>query len=74
MEIEVTDGSRHAHFAPYRLGDPEAPLDDATLGDKFMELSAPALGSVHAARLLDALWRLDDRPLRSLALDKLQVG
>ena len=39
-----------------------------------MELSAPALGSVHAARLLDALWRLDDRPLRSLALDKLQVG
>ncbi|ABF12227.1 MmgE/PrpD family protein [Cupriavidus metallidurans] len=74
VEIEVTDGSRHAHFAPYRLGDPEAPLDDATLGDKFMELSAPALGSVHAARLLDALWRLDDRPLRSLALDKLQMG
>jgi 2-methylcitrate dehydratase PrpD len=22
VEIEMTDGSRHAHFAPYRLGDP----------------------------------------------------
>jgi len=74
VEIEMIDGSRHAHFAPHRLGDPEAPLDDATLAEKFMELSGPVLGTVHAARLLDALWRLDDRPLRTLALDTLHAG
>jgi hypothetical protein len=39
-----------------------------------MELSAPRSAPCTRARLLDALWRLDDRPLRSLALDKLQVG
>ncbi|WP_227460600.1 MmgE/PrpD family protein [Cupriavidus pauculus] len=74
VEIEMADGKRHAHFAPYRLGDPEAPLDDAMLADKFMELAAPALGTVKAAGLLDALWRLDERPVRDLGLHALRAG
>lgn len=74
VEIEMADGSRHAHFAPYRRGDPEAPLDDAMLADKFMELSAPVIGAGPAARLLDALWQLDDRPVRALGLGTLRAG
>lgn len=73
VEIEMTDGARHAYFAPYRKGDPESPLDDATLADKFMELGAPVLGAGPAARLLDALWQLDERPVRALGLDALKA-
>ena len=73
VEIEMADGSRHAHVAPYRLGDPEAPLDDAMLADKFMELGGPVLGTDQAASLLDALWRLDDRPVRDLGLTALRA-
>lgn len=74
VEIEMVDGACHTYFAPYRKGDPEAPLDDATLADKFMELSAPVLGAGPAARLLDALWQLDDRPVRALGLSALKAG
>jgi hypothetical protein len=59
----MADGKRHAHFAPYRLGDPEAPLDDATLATSSWNWPRP-LGTVKAAGLLDALWRLDERPVR----------
>ncbi|MDF3835109.1 MmgE/PrpD family protein [Cupriavidus basilensis] len=74
VEIEMADGSRHAHFAPYRHGDPESPLDDATLADKFMELGGPVLGASPAARLLEALWQLDHRPVRALGLSTLRAG
>jgi 2-methylcitrate dehydratase PrpD len=74
VEIEMADGSRHTHFAPYRRGDPEAPLDDAMLTDKFMELGAPVIGAGPAARLLDALWQLGDRPVRALGLGQLRAG
>ncbi len=59
---------------PYRRGDPEAPLDDAMLTDKFMELGAPVIGAGPAARLLDALWQLGDRPVRALGLGQLRAG
>jgi hypothetical protein len=39
-----------------------------------MELAAPALGTVKAAGLLDALWRLDERPVRDLGLHALRAG
>lgn len=73
VEIEMADGTRHAHFQPYRVGDPEAPLDDAMLTDKFMELGGPVLGHDKAASLLDALWQLDARPVRQLGLGALRA-
>lgn len=73
VAIEMADGRRHEHFAPYRRGDPEAPLDDATLADKFMELAGPVLGTIRAASLLDALWQLDARPVRALGLGALRA-
>jgi 2-methylcitrate dehydratase PrpD len=57
--IETRDGRVLEHHAPTRKGDPDAPLSDAELVDKYRELSAPVLGAGAAETLLDALWRVD---------------
>ncbi|MCP3025073.1 MmgE/PrpD family protein [Cupriavidus basilensis] len=74
VEILLKDGTRHTLFAPYRKGDPESPLDDATLNDKFMELAAPVIGSDTAEELLAALWQLETRSVRGLRLAGLGVA
>lgn len=74
VEILLKDGTRHTLFAPYRKGDPESPLDDATLSDKFMELAAPVIGSDTAEELLAALWQLETRSVRGLRLAGLGVA
>ncbi|MEK6594336.1 MAG: MmgE/PrpD family protein [Pseudomonadota bacterium] len=56
VEIELNDGRRFAHFQPYRKGDPELPLTDEELNDKFTELAEPVLGKAAAAALLKQLW------------------
>jgi 2-methylcitrate dehydratase PrpD len=59
VEIETTDGRKLAHFQETRKGDPEMPLTDAELNDKFLELVAPVLGAAAARALLDRLWGLE---------------
>jgi 2-methylcitrate dehydratase PrpD len=59
VEIELNDGRRFSHFQPYRKGDPEMPLTDEELNDKFLELAAPVLGEGDAHALLAQLWRTD---------------
>ncbi len=59
VEIETTDGRRLSHRAHTRKGDPDDPLSDAELTDKYRELVAPVLDDAAATRLLDCLWRLD---------------
>jgi len=39
-----------------RKGDPDAPLTDQDLSDKFMELAADAIGAAPARALLAQLW------------------
>jgi 2-methylcitrate dehydratase PrpD len=46
-------------YAPCRKGDPEAPLTDADLNDKFTELATPAIGEAAAQRLLQQLWQME---------------
>jgi 2-methylcitrate dehydratase PrpD len=60
VEIETTDGRRFEHYSPTRKGDPDNPLSDGELAEKFLELCDPVLGPEGAALLLDALWRLDE--------------
>lgn len=57
--IETIDARVFEHHAPTRKGDPDAPLSDAELVDKYRELSEPVLGIGAAETLLDALWRVD---------------
>ena len=59
VEIETTDGRRLSHFQETRKGDPELPLSDAELNDKYLELATPVLGDASARSLLKDLWALE---------------
>ncbi|MGZ8267984.1 MAG: MmgE/PrpD family protein [Burkholderiales bacterium] len=59
VEIETNDGRKLAHFQPTRKGDPEMPLTDEELDDKFLELAAPVIGEAGARALLAELWRTE---------------
>ncbi|MBI3709632.1 MAG: MmgE/PrpD family protein [Proteobacteria bacterium] len=59
VEIETKDGRRLRHFQPTRKGDPDAPLSDAELDAKFLELATPAIGAAAAGHLLSRLWTID---------------
>jgi 2-methylcitrate dehydratase PrpD len=68
VRIVLDDGRSFERFSPYRKGDPEAPLTDAELEEKFDELAAPVIGAERAAALLAKLWRLDRLALTDLDL------
>ena len=55
----VAQGKSAEHLQPTRIGDPEAPLSDAQLEAKYLELAAPVLGEQKARALLGRLWKLD---------------
>ena len=52
-------GRREELLQPTRKGDPDLPLSDAELQEKYMELAAPVLGADKAQALLARLWRLE---------------
>ena len=58
VSIETMDGRRSEHLQPTRKGDPDAPLSDEDLSDKFLELAGPILGEAAARARLAQLWRL----------------
>lgn len=62
VEIETNDGRKLSHFQPYRKGDPEQPLTDDELNDKFLELAMPVVGDARASALLSQLWRTERLP------------
>ena len=70
VTITMDDGKEFRHFSPYRRGDPESPLTDAELDEKFDELVAPVIGVSRAADLRDKLWRLESLDLAELKLVK----
>lgn len=59
VTITAHDGRTGSHLQPTRKGDPELPLSDADLDDKFIELAGPVVGEVRARALLARLWSLD---------------
>jgi 2-methylcitrate dehydratase PrpD len=61
VEIETVDGRKLSHLQETRKGDPELPLSDEELDDKFIELTAPVLGKPGAAAALKDLWALEKR-------------
>ncbi|MGB3430309.1 MmgE/PrpD family protein [Achromobacter sp.] len=68
VSITTASGQTLEHHAPYRKGDPEAPLSDAELNDKFEELAGPVLGRERSLALREAVWRLERMPVRALRL------
>lgn len=54
--IALKDGRSFARHQPTRKGDPDAPLSDKDLSDKFLELTSDAVGAGPAKALLAQLW------------------
>ncbi|MDP6602854.1 MAG: MmgE/PrpD family protein [Rhodospirillales bacterium] len=59
VEIETVDGKRVQGEALTRKGDPDNPLSDAEIEDKYRELVTPVIGAERAESLLALLWRID---------------
>ena len=53
------DGRREELLQPTRIGDPDAPLSDAQLDGKYLELAVPVIGASKARALLQKLWKLE---------------
>jgi 2-methylcitrate dehydratase PrpD len=54
--LDLADGRQLYRYQPTRKGDPDAPLSDAELGEKFRELCSPIIGAPAAEAMLDGLW------------------
>jgi 2-methylcitrate dehydratase PrpD len=52
ITVTTSDGRHISHFQPTRKGDPELPLTDMELEEKFLELATPSIGALTAERLL----------------------
>ncbi|MBH68264.1 MAG: 2-methylcitrate dehydratase [Rhodospirillaceae bacterium] len=63
VELELKDGLTLRHFAPTRKGDPDHPLSDAELSDKFRDLVVPIIGKKSAELFIQKLWSLEKIPL-----------
>jgi 2-methylcitrate dehydratase PrpD len=75
VEIETIDGRVLNYFARTRRGDPDSPLSDEELADKYADLAAPVIGRIGASRLLERLWTLDILgPISGLGLTNLCNG
>lgn len=59
VTVRTKDGRALNFHAPTRKGDPDNPLSDAELSDKFMELVAPITGTTTARDLLAVLWNIN---------------
>jgi 2-methylcitrate dehydratase PrpD len=60
--IETRDGRRGEHLQPTRKGDPDLPLSDRELEEKFLELASPVQGAAAARALVARLWTLERSP------------
>jgi 2-methylcitrate dehydratase PrpD len=72
VRIQMRDGRKFEQFQPHRKGDPEAPLSDAELNDKFDELVSPVIGKSAARDLLDKLWNMENLEVSDLKLATLK--
>lgn len=67
VTLTTRDGRVESFLQPTRKGDPEMPLSDADLDEKFLELAVPVIGEAKARACLQRLWTLDRLPeVRSL--------
>jgi 2-methylcitrate dehydratase PrpD len=52
-------GRREEWLQPTRVGDPDMPLSDRALEDKYFELATPVVGEKKARETLERLWLLE---------------
>ncbi|WP_354122607.1 MmgE/PrpD family protein [Bradyrhizobium sp. LA6.7] len=62
LEVTLRDGREISHFQKTRKGDPEDPLTDAELTDKFAELAGTVLDADSIQNLMQAILHSDYLP------------
>lgn len=67
VEIEMKDGSVYSHYQHTRHGDPDEPLTDQELLDKFIELTEPRIGLSKANLLSNGLLNTSPTSISSLS-------
>ncbi len=73
VEIDTTDGRTVSYFSPTRKGDPDHPLTDEELNEKYAELAVPVIGETAAQTLAERLWAVEELPtLKMLGLEQLR--
>jgi len=60
VEIRLKDGTVLNYLTPTRKGDPDNPLTDDELSDKYSALVRPSMGDLQATQLLEDLWSLEN--------------
>ncbi|WP_245153476.1 MmgE/PrpD family protein [Allopusillimonas ginsengisoli] len=60
IAFELNNGQCLVYFQPVRKGDPESPLTDRELDQKFAELAGSVIGSEGAMQLLARLWNVQE--------------
>ncbi|MCL6247925.1 MmgE/PrpD family protein [Acinetobacter sp. ANC 4945] len=68
VKLTLKNGQSFEHFSPCRKGDPEAPLSDEELDNKFYELVEGVLTTSHAKELRDQIWNLENIRVADLTL------
>ncbi len=61
VTVTLEDGTAHESVRPTRKGDPDLPLTDEELSEKYRELVTPHLGEGPTEELAEALWSLERR-------------
>jgi len=67
VEIEMQNGIVYKHHQHTRHGDPDEPLTDQELLDKFIELTEPRIGLSRAQDLSDTLLKPSSAPVSGLS-------
>jgi 2-methylcitrate dehydratase PrpD len=62
VEIDLADGKQLSHHSPTRRGDPDSPLSDEEIEQKFIELTAPVMNSDAQNKVIDKIWTLELQP------------
>ncbi len=57
VSIETKDGRKDEYLQPARKGDPELPLTDRDLEDKYLELASPVVGDATARARVAKHWK-----------------
>jgi 2-methylcitrate dehydratase PrpD len=60
--IDLADGRQLSHHSPTRRGDPDSPLSDEEIEQKFRELTAPVMNFDAQNKVIDKIWTLELQP------------
>lgn len=60
LVITLKNGESMAHYQKDRVGDPELPVSDEQLTEKYRHLSEPVIGANRSNALLELIWKIED--------------